>query len=165
MIGLFKHLGRSARVRHLCLVSIQYLVYFCNHQAAIVNYYPIGTTLAGHTDHSEINLEAPLFSFSFGQTAIFLLGGKTKEQKPAAMFLKRNMSAKSRPKQTDISTLDYIYIYHIYGLYCRCDNFSVLIRNYECNYKHNYKRLFVLYKQCKLFIIQYNIHKIRRCDT
>lgn len=32
-------------------------------EAAIVNYYPIGTTLAGHTDHSEVNLDAPLFSF------------------------------------------------------------------------------------------------------
>lgn len=28
------------------------------------------------------------FSFSFGQTAIFLLGGKTKEEKPSAIFLK-----------------------------------------------------------------------------
>lgn len=69
-------------------------------EAAIVNYYPLGTTLAGHTDHSEINLEAPLFSLSFGQTAIFLLGGKTKEEKPAAMFLKSGdvivMSKESR---------------------------------------------------------------------
>lgn len=69
-------------------------------EAAIVNYYPIGTTLAGHTDHSEINLEAPLFSFSFGQTAIFLLGGRTKDEKPAAMFLKSGdvivMSKESR---------------------------------------------------------------------
>lgn len=32
-------------------------------EAAIVNFYPLGTTLAGHTDHSEKNLEAPLFSF------------------------------------------------------------------------------------------------------
>lgn len=32
-------------------------------EAAIVNYYPMGTTLAGHTDHSEVNLSAPLFSF------------------------------------------------------------------------------------------------------
>lgn len=31
-------------------------------EAAIVNFYPLGTTLAGHTDHSEKNLEAPLFS-------------------------------------------------------------------------------------------------------
>lgn len=57
-------------------------------EAAIVNYYPIGTTLAGHTDHSEKNLNAPLFSISFGQTAIFLLGGQTKEEKPSALFLK-----------------------------------------------------------------------------
>lgn len=38
--------------------------------------------------------------FSFGQTAIFLLGGKTKEVKPAAMFLKSGdivvMSKESR---------------------------------------------------------------------
>lgn len=32
-------------------------------EAAIVNFYPIGTTLAGHTDHSEKNLDAPLFSY------------------------------------------------------------------------------------------------------
>lgn len=32
-------------------------------EAAIVNFYPLGTTLAGHTDHSEKNLDAPLFSF------------------------------------------------------------------------------------------------------
>ncbi|KAL5275524.1 ALKBH1 family protein [Megaselia abdita] len=57
-------------------------------EAAIVNYYPIGTTLAGHTDHSEANLDAPLFSFSFGQKAIFLLGGQSKDEKPSAMFLK-----------------------------------------------------------------------------
>lgn len=31
-------------------------------EAAIVNFYPMGTTLAGHTDHSEQNLDAPLFS-------------------------------------------------------------------------------------------------------
>lgn len=32
-------------------------------EAAIVNYYPLGTTLAGHVDNSEQNLDAPLFSF------------------------------------------------------------------------------------------------------
>lgn len=31
-------------------------------EAAIVNFYPMGTTLAGHTDHSEPNMDAPLFS-------------------------------------------------------------------------------------------------------
>jgi alkylated DNA repair protein alkB family protein 1 len=32
-------------------------------EAAIVNYYHMDSTLAGHTDHSELNKEAPLFSF------------------------------------------------------------------------------------------------------
>lgn len=57
-------------------------------EAAIVNFYPFGTTLAGHTDHSEQNLDAPLFSYSFGQTAIFLIGGRTKDVRPTAVFLK-----------------------------------------------------------------------------
>lgn len=47
-------------------------------QAAIVNYYPPGSTLSGHTDHSEQDLSAPLFSISFGQSAIFLIGGREK---------------------------------------------------------------------------------------
>ncbi|XP_053684964.1 LOW QUALITY PROTEIN: nucleic acid dioxygenase ALKBH1 [Sabethes cyaneus] len=53
-------------------------------EAAIVNYYPVGSTLAGHTDHSEKNLDAPLFSFSFGQPAVFLIGGLTKDEQPDA---------------------------------------------------------------------------------
>jgi alkylated DNA repair protein alkB family protein 1 len=32
-------------------------------EAAIVNYYHMDSTLSGHTDHSEPNKEAPLFSF------------------------------------------------------------------------------------------------------
>ncbi|XP_072385654.1 nucleic acid dioxygenase ALKBH1 [Diabrotica undecimpunctata] len=56
-------------------------------EAAIVNYYHLDSTLSGHTDHSEENIEAPLFSFSFGQSAIFLLGGKTLDEKPTAIFL------------------------------------------------------------------------------
>lgn len=90
-------------------------------EAAIVNYYPLGTTLAGHTDHSEKNLDAPLFSYrfdkemkviyyfivkckilfsSFGQSAIFLIGGPTTDIKPSAVFLKSGdiavMSRESR---------------------------------------------------------------------
>ncbi|KAL3266581.1 hypothetical protein HHI36_010745 [Cryptolaemus montrouzieri] len=60
---------------------------FCA-QAAIVNYYYFNSTLSGHTDHSEDNLEAPLFSFSFGQSAIFLLGGKTLDEKPIPIFIR-----------------------------------------------------------------------------
>lgn len=32
-------------------------------EAAIINYYHMDSTLSGHTDHSEKNLKAPLFSF------------------------------------------------------------------------------------------------------
>ncbi|XP_044256117.1 nucleic acid dioxygenase ALKBH1 [Tribolium madens] len=71
-----------------------------NAEAAIVNYYHMDSTLSGHTDHSEHNLRAPLISFSFGQTAIFLLGGKSKEEEPSAMFLRSGdiviMSEESR---------------------------------------------------------------------
>ncbi|KAK9730213.1 2OG-Fe(II) oxygenase superfamily [Popillia japonica] len=45
------------------------------------------STLSGHTDHSEQNLEAPLISLSFGQTALFLIGGSTIDVKPTAIFL------------------------------------------------------------------------------
>lgn len=69
-------------------------------EAAIVNYYPVGSTLSGHTDHSEPNKSAPLFSFSFGQTAIFLIGGRSLEEKPTAIYLQSGdvmiMSGESR---------------------------------------------------------------------
>lgn len=34
-------------------------------QAAIINYYHMDSILSGHTDHSEKNLTAPLFSFRY----------------------------------------------------------------------------------------------------
>ncbi|XP_050076734.1 nucleic acid dioxygenase ALKBH1 [Anopheles maculipalpis] len=57
-------------------------------EAAIVNYYPIGSTLAGHTDHSEDDCSAPLFSFSFGQPAVFLIGGLSRDEQPDAILLR-----------------------------------------------------------------------------
>ncbi|KAL3874108.1 hypothetical protein ACJMK2_037168 [Sinanodonta woodiana] len=56
-------------------------------EAAIVNYYHMDSTLAAHTDHSEMNHQAPLISISLGQDAIFLIGGQTKATKPTALFL------------------------------------------------------------------------------
>ncbi|XP_030569192.1 nucleic acid dioxygenase ALKBH1 isoform X1 [Drosophila novamexicana] len=79
-----------------------YVLGFPNYipQAGIINYYPIGTCLSGHTDHSELNHEAPLFSYSFGQTAIFLIGHNTLEEQPSALFLRSGdvliMSRESR---------------------------------------------------------------------
>ncbi|KAL1502383.1 hypothetical protein ABEB36_007530 [Hypothenemus hampei] len=56
-------------------------------QAAIVNFYHLNSTLSGHTDHSERNLNAPLFSLSFGQKAIFLIGGQQLEDQAIPLFL------------------------------------------------------------------------------
>lgn len=57
-------------------------------EAAIVNYYRMNSTLAGHTDHSEVNREAPLFSISFGQSAIFLIGGLSQNESCNALLLR-----------------------------------------------------------------------------
>lgn len=68
-------------------------------EAAIINFYHTGTTLAAHTDHSEI-CDAPLFSISFGQSAIFLIGGKDKEDDAIPILLSSGdvviMSGESR---------------------------------------------------------------------
>lgn len=95
-------------------------------EAAIVNYYHKNSTLSAHTDHSEVNLDAPLFSFSFGQSAIFLIGGREKSIEPSAILLKSGdivvMSKEARlcyhavpkilpeyhqPWNSDLSELDF----------------------------------------------------------
>ncbi|RZF42024.1 hypothetical protein LSTR_LSTR003529, partial [Laodelphax striatellus] len=69
-------------------------------QAAILNFYHADSTLSGHCDRSEPNMQAPLLSFSFGQSAIFLAGGRTLDEKPSAVFIDNGdvmiMSAASR---------------------------------------------------------------------
>ena len=57
-------------------------------EAAIVNFYPMDATLSGHKDFSEPNKSAPLVSISLGQSAIFLIGGSDKSQKPEAILLR-----------------------------------------------------------------------------
>lgn len=57
-------------------------------EAAIVNYYYFNSSLSGHIDNSEQNLEAPLFSFSFGQSAIFLIGTDSLDGKPTPILIR-----------------------------------------------------------------------------
>ncbi|XP_057328579.1 nucleic acid dioxygenase ALKBH1-like [Microplitis mediator] len=59
-----------------------------NAEAAIINYYRMNSTLAGHTDHSEVDLHAPLISISFGQTAVFLIGGSKLEDPANGIFIR-----------------------------------------------------------------------------
>lgn len=58
------------------------------------------STLSGHTDHSEKDLSQPLLSISFGLSAIFLIGGLTKQVRPKALLLNSGdvviMSGQSR---------------------------------------------------------------------
>lgn len=71
-----------------------------NAEAGIVNFYHQDSTLTGHQDHSEEDLGAPIFSLSFGQTCVFLLGGLTKSVEPMAVYLRSGdicvMSGQSR---------------------------------------------------------------------
>ncbi|XP_014246990.1 nucleic acid dioxygenase ALKBH1 [Cimex lectularius] len=69
-------------------------------QAAIINFYHMDSTLSGHTDHSEPNNTAPLFSFSFGQNAVFLIGGQDINDDATAILVESGdcivMSSQSR---------------------------------------------------------------------
>ncbi|KAL2903657.1 Alpha-ketoglutarate-dependent dioxygenase alkB [Bienertia sinuspersici] len=57
-------------------------------EAAIVNYFASGDTLGGHLDDMELDWSKPIVSMSLGCKAIFLLGGKSKDDEPLAMFLR-----------------------------------------------------------------------------
>ncbi|KAK2104522.1 Nucleic acid dioxygenase alkbh1 [Saguinus oedipus] len=56
-------------------------------EAGILNYYRLDSTLGIHVDRSELDHSKPLLSFSFGQSAIFLLGGLQRDETPTAMFM------------------------------------------------------------------------------
>jgi DNA alkylation damage repair protein AlkB len=57
-------------------------------EAAIVNFYPIGTYMSGHLDDAEHAMEEPIVSISLGAPAIFLLGGKTKNEIPTPILIR-----------------------------------------------------------------------------
>lgn len=59
-----------------------------NPEAAIVNYYHMDSSLGGHVDYSEYDQTAPIISFSFGQTAVFLLGAQSRADRPVALFIR-----------------------------------------------------------------------------
>lgn len=59
-------------------------------EAGIVNFYQPDDTLTGHVDRSEKNMSAPLVSISIGLSAIFLLGGLSREDEPVRAILVRN---------------------------------------------------------------------------
>ncbi|KAI9474147.1 MAG: hypothetical protein EXX96DRAFT_580753 [Benjaminiella poitrasii] len=56
-------------------------------EAGIINFYQLQSTLMGHVDQSEINMEAPLISLSLGHSCIYLIGGNTRNVKPIPLRL------------------------------------------------------------------------------
>ena len=60
-------------------------------EAVIINYYHLNSTLCAHTDHSEIDaLDQPLLSLSFGNAAVFLIGGEKKSSSSPTPLLLRS---------------------------------------------------------------------------
>lgn len=57
-------------------------------EAAIVNYFGLGDTLGGHLDDMEKDWSKPIVSMSLGCKGIFLIGGKSREVPPLAMFVR-----------------------------------------------------------------------------
>jgi alkylated DNA repair protein alkB homolog 1 len=58
--------------------------------ASIVNFYTTKSLMGGHRDDLELALDKPIVSLSVGLPAIFLLGGKTKEDEPIVPILVRS---------------------------------------------------------------------------
>jgi len=57
-------------------------------EAGIVNLYPVGQVMGGHIDDGEEAKESPVVSMSLGPPCIFLLGGHSKDESPAAVLLR-----------------------------------------------------------------------------
>ncbi len=43
--------------------------------------------MTGHLDDAEIDQISPIYSFSFGLSCIFLMGGRTRDESPTALIL------------------------------------------------------------------------------
>lgn len=56
-------------------------------ESTIINYYDAKNFMGGHLDDGEKNQKSPIFSYSFGLSCVFLIGGKTKDIKPWAIKL------------------------------------------------------------------------------
>ena len=69
-------------------------------ETAIVNYYYLDSSMGPHVDDAEFDLSRPVISVSLGASAVFLIGGVTKDIEPSALLLHSGdvviLSGKSR---------------------------------------------------------------------
>ncbi|KAJ7940719.1 hypothetical protein B0H13DRAFT_2397445, partial [Mycena leptocephala] len=56
--------------------------------AGIVNFYQTKDTLMAHVDRSEVCATSPLVSISLGNSAVFLIGGLTRDTEPVPILLR-----------------------------------------------------------------------------
>ena len=56
-------------------------------ESTIINYYDSKNFMGGHLDDGEKDQKSPIFSYNFGLSCVFLMGGKTKDSKPLAIKL------------------------------------------------------------------------------
>jgi len=57
-------------------------------EAAIINFYGVEHSLCAHLDDVEETMDQPIVSVSFGNTGIFLIGGRSKDVKPTAIYVR-----------------------------------------------------------------------------
>jgi len=58
-------------------------------EAAIINYYPhLKCQMGAHVDDAEEEMTKPIVSVSFGNSVVFLIGGRTRDIKPTALFIR-----------------------------------------------------------------------------
>ena len=74
-----------------------------NAEAAIVNYYRPGDTMGGHVDDAETDRSLPLVSVSLGCSAVFLVGGATRDVAPTAVWLRSGLCGKQ-----PVSSIKYV---------------------------------------------------------
>ncbi|WOH16649.1 hypothetical protein DCAR_0936207 [Daucus carota subsp. sativus] len=90
-------------------------------EAAIVNYFGAGDMLGGHLDDMEADWSKPIVSMSLGCKAIFLLGGKSREDEPIAMFLRSGdivlMAGEVRECFHGIVVLFFVFLFSAFSSY------------------------------------------------
>ncbi|KAF2072299.1 hypothetical protein CYY_006377 [Polysphondylium violaceum] len=57
-------------------------------EAATVNFYNEDSIMGGHLDDAEEEMEKPIVSISFGATAVFLMGGETRDIAPIPLYIR-----------------------------------------------------------------------------
>ena len=81
--SIFAHLDQSTT----CMEAHDHDHDF-NASASIINYYSLKSNMGGHRDDLELDFTKPVVSLSLGLPAVFLLGGKTKDDEVVPILVR-----------------------------------------------------------------------------